>query len=98
MIRVIAEYADRSTEPFDVPQWDLRTGDWVAKIIVRERQRDSLLYPRLKPGKIVRVYRDPKIALEVIKILSAIRASCAPIAKTRRVRWDVLRGADLPAD
>jgi hypothetical protein len=72
---------DGSTRPFDVPSYDLRTGDWVACIIARKRQREPLIHPRLKPGQIVRVYRDPKFALEVIKILPAIRASCTQIAK-----------------
>jgi hypothetical protein len=38
-IRFIAEFDDGSTEPFDVPSYDLRTGDWVARII-------ALLAPR----------------------------------------------------
>jgi hypothetical protein len=68
-------------EPLDIPQHDLRSGDWIARTIARERQTSPISYPRLKPGQIVRVYRDPKFALEVIKILPAIRASSAQIAK-----------------
>jgi hypothetical protein len=62
MIRFIAEYEDGSTELFDVYRSDLRTGDHVASIIAGERQREPIGFPRLKPGKIVRVYRDAKIA------------------------------------
>ena len=62
MIRFIAEYEDGSTEPFDVYRSDLRTGDHLARIIAGERQREPIGFPSLKQGKIVRVYRDPKIA------------------------------------
>ncbi len=60
-IRFIAEYADGSTDPFDIPLTDLREGDHVAGIIARERQREPLCWPRLKPGKIIGVHRDPNI-------------------------------------
>jgi hypothetical protein len=61
-IRFIVELEDGTVEPLDIPQHDLRSGDWVARIIARERQASLIGYPRLKPGKIVRVYRDPRIA------------------------------------
>jgi hypothetical protein len=61
-VRFIAEFDDDSREPFDVTRYDLRSGDWVARIIARERQQCPLFRPRLKTGKIVRVYRDPKIS------------------------------------
>jgi len=49
-------------EPLDIPQHDLRSGDWIARTIARERQTSPISYPHLKPGKIVRVYRASKIA------------------------------------
>jgi hypothetical protein len=61
-IRFIAEYDEGSMEPFDVYRSDLRTGDHVVRIIAGERQREPMSEDiRLKPGKIVRVYRDPAI-------------------------------------
>ena len=62
MIRFLAEYEDGSTEPFDVYKYDLRSGDFVARIIAGERQREPIGFPQLKSGKIARVYRDPKVA------------------------------------
>jgi len=62
MIRFIAEYEDGSTEPFDVYRYDLRSGDFVARIVAGERQRDPIEFRRLKAGRVVRVYRDAKIA------------------------------------
>ena len=56
-VRFIALYEDGSEEPFDVPQHTLRNGDWIVRIIARERQTEPLTYPRLKPAKIVRIYR-----------------------------------------
>jgi len=61
MIKILAEYEDGSTEPFDIYRYDLRTGDHVAPIIAGERQREPIGFPQLKAGKIARVYRDPKI-------------------------------------
>jgi hypothetical protein len=49
-------------EPFDMDDYDLRSGDLVARIIAGERQREPIGCPPLKPGKIVRVYRDPGVA------------------------------------
>ena len=64
-VRFIAEYDDGSKELFDIPRTDLRSGDHVARIIAGERQREPIGFPRLKSGKIVRVYREgwnlPKI-------------------------------------
>ena len=57
-IKFVAEYEDGSKETFDVPRFDLRTGDHVVEIIAHERQREPIGFPRLKPGKIVRVYRE----------------------------------------
>ena len=37
-VRFIALYEDGSEEPFDVPQHTLRNGDWIVRIIARERQ------------------------------------------------------------
>ena len=62
LIRFIAEYDDGSKEPLDIDSYDLRTGDWVARIIAGERQLGPIGFPQLKAGKIVRVYRDPAIA------------------------------------
>jgi len=59
MIRFIAEYEDGSTEPFDVYRYDLRSGDFVARIVAGERQRDPIGF---RSGRVVRVYRDAKIA------------------------------------
>jgi hypothetical protein len=61
-IRFLVEFADGTTEALDIPDCDLRTGDHYARAIAKERQREPIIYPRLKAGKIVRVYRDPKIA------------------------------------
>jgi hypothetical protein len=61
-IRFLAEYQDGTIEPFDIPRCDLRSGDGYAPTIARERQTQPIGYPRLKPGTIVAVYRDPKIA------------------------------------
>jgi hypothetical protein len=58
LIRFIAEYDDGSREPLDIDSYDLRSGDWVARIIAGERQREPIAFPQLKDGKIVRVYRD----------------------------------------
>jgi len=82
-VRFIAEYEDGSKEPFDIPRADLRSGDHVAKIIAGERQHPErwafileksfleggLIY-RLKPGKILRVYRNPSISYFPIKGLT----------------------------
>jgi hypothetical protein len=57
-VRFVAEYEDGSKETFDVYRSDLRTGDHVARVIAGERQRESIGFPRLKPGNIVRVYRE----------------------------------------
>jgi hypothetical protein len=62
LIRFIAEYDDGSKEPLDIDSYDLRSGDWVARIIAGERQREPIGFPQLKDGKIVRVYRDPAIS------------------------------------
>lgn len=62
LIRFLAEYDNGSKEPFDVYNYDLRTGDWVARLIARERQWEPVCFPRLKAGKIVTVYRDPGVA------------------------------------
>jgi hypothetical protein len=59
LIRFLAVYDDGSKEPFDIDNRDLRRGDHVARVIARQRQRAE--YPRLKPGEIVKVYRDPAI-------------------------------------
>jgi hypothetical protein len=56
-IAFIAEYDDGSEDYFRVDRWTLRSGDYIARIVAGEWQRGG----RLKPGKIVRVYRDPKI-------------------------------------
>jgi len=61
LIRFIAEYDDGSKEPLDIDSYDLRTGDWVAKIIAHERQGEPISFPQLKAGKIVRAYRDQTI-------------------------------------
>jgi hypothetical protein len=58
----IAEYDDGSKDVFAVPQSTLDQGPpegWngIARIVAGEWQRDG----HLKPGNIVRVYRDPTI-------------------------------------
>ena len=58
LIRFIAQYQDGSRVPFDIPDADLRRGDYVATIIASERQREPIGFPNLPPGNIVRVYRD----------------------------------------
>jgi hypothetical protein len=58
LIRFIAEYDDGSKEPFEIYDTDLRSGDHVAPIVAGERQREPIGFPRLKDGKIARVYRD----------------------------------------
>jgi hypothetical protein len=57
-IKCVAEFEDGSKETFKVPEWDLRSGDHVLPIIAGERQREPMIFPQLKPGKIVRVYRE----------------------------------------
>jgi hypothetical protein len=57
-IAFIAEYDDGSEDYFRVDRWTLRTGDYIARAVAGEWQRGG----RLKPGSIVRVYRDPKIS------------------------------------
>ena len=56
-IAFVAEYEDGSTDYFRVDRSTLRSGDHVARLVAGEWQRGG----RLKPGKIVRVYRDPKV-------------------------------------
>jgi hypothetical protein len=50
----IAEYEDGSTGSFSVDRTTLRNGDEIALIVAGEKQRAG----HLKPGKIVRAYRD----------------------------------------
>ncbi len=62
-VRFIAEYEDGSKDTFIIDCWALETGDHVAPIVARERQEEGRP-PRgdsLKPGKIVKVYRDPVV-------------------------------------
>ena len=56
-IAFIAKYEDGSEDYFRVSRHDLSSGDHVARLIAGEWQRGG----RLKPGKIVRVFRDPKV-------------------------------------
>jgi hypothetical protein len=59
-IAFIAEYEDGSEDYFRVHRHAIRQGpgDHVARMVAAEWQRGG----RLKPGKIVRVYRDPKVS------------------------------------
>jgi len=58
-IAFVAEYDDGSEDYFRVDRHALRqgAGDHIARIVA-EWQRGG----RLKPGNIVRVYRDPKVS------------------------------------
>ena len=51
-VTFVAEYRDGTFAHFDIDPWTLRGGNWVARIIARERQQDG----SLKPGEIIRVY------------------------------------------
>ena len=57
-IAFIAEYEDGSEDYFRVDRSTLRNGDYIARAIAGEWQRGG----RLNPGRIVRVYRDPKVS------------------------------------
>ena len=54
-IAFVAEYEDGSTDYFRVDRSTF--GDHVARLVAGEWQRGG----RLKPGRIVRVFRDPKV-------------------------------------
>ena len=56
-IAFIAKYDDGSEDYFQVYRHDLTSGDHVARLIAGEWQRAG----RLKPGTIIRVFRDPKV-------------------------------------
>ena len=59
----IAEYEDGSKERFDIDRFTLGRGDHVARVVAGELQREPIWKERrLKPGNIVRVYRDPAIS------------------------------------
>jgi hypothetical protein len=53
-INFIAEYEDGTTERFRIDRSTLSQGDHVARTIARERQEAG----QLKPGKILKVYRE----------------------------------------
>ena len=59
-IAFIAEYEDGSEDYFRVDRHAIRQGpgDYIARIVAGEWQRAE----RLRPGKIVRVYPDPKVS------------------------------------
>jgi hypothetical protein len=57
-IAFIAEYEDGSEDYFRIDRYALSPGDHIAGIVAREWQKAG----RLRPGKIVRVYRDPKVS------------------------------------
>ena len=57
-IAFIAEYEDGSEDYFRVDRWALRNGHDIARVVAGEWQRGG----RVKPGNIVRVYRDPKVS------------------------------------
>jgi hypothetical protein len=42
-VTFVAEYRDGTFARFDIDAWTLRSGDWVARIIARERQQDGSL-------------------------------------------------------
>jgi hypothetical protein len=52
-IPFIAEYADGSTHLFTIDKWTLRSGDYVAGIVAREKQTEGLL----PNGEIKKVFR-----------------------------------------
>jgi hypothetical protein len=60
-VRFIAEFDDGSKDVFAVAQSTLDQGgprgDYIARIVAGHWQRDGYI----KPGKIVRVYRDPAL-------------------------------------
>ena len=58
-VAFIAKYEDGSEDCFRVQRHDLSSGDHVARLIAGEWQRAG----RLKPGNIVRVFRDPKVTI-----------------------------------